>query len=398
MRVLIIHNQLWAHYKAIIFNELQKIISQTPADKLLVVQIASVEKSRANLGDSDLSIHQYPYLLLHEGMLEEVGLWTRISGVIKAIREFKPNIVNLTGYYDLASWAILFYCKIKGIKTVLSNESTAGDHTRSKVKEYIKSLIIKQFDGFLNFGTLSKKYLLSLGGKPEKMLVNRNCVDNLVLRNVYEKSIINRVSEQKRLGLPSKNFIFVGRLIDFKNLFHFLEAFGIAQKSSPQDWGVIILGDGDLKNDLQNFTLEKNIQKVSFLKGVSWRQVPEYLALSNVLVLPSYSEPWGLVVNEAMACGLPVLVSDKCGCAIDLVQNGDNGYTFSPDNLEELSNLLTKFMTMDDEGLSKMGRVSEKIIQDYSPENVGKEMYKGFVSLFDVRGSMFGKNGINVFS
>ncbi len=390
MRVLIVHNQLWAHYKAIIFNELQKIISQNPDDKLLVVQIASVEKSRLNFGDSDLSIHQYPYLLLHEGILEDVGLWARISGIIKAIQDFKPTVVNLTGYYDLASWAILFYCKIKGIKTVLSNESTAGDHSRNNIKEHIKSLIIKQFNGFFNFGTLSKNYLLNLGGKPKQMLVNRNCVDNLAIRSIYDKSIINRVTQQKRLGLSVKNFIFVGRLIDYKNLFHFLEAFGMAQKSSSQDWGVVILGDGELKNDLQSFVLEKNIPKISFHQGVSWQQVPEYLALSNVLVLPSYSEPWGLVVNEAMACGLPVLVSEKCGCAIDLVQHGENGFIFSPDNLEELTNLLSKFMNMNEESLSRMGNISEKIIQDYSPENVGREMYEGFKSLrpllrFDIR-------------
>lgn len=385
MRVLIVHNQLWAHYKAIIFNELQKIISQNPDDELLVVQIASVEKSRVNLGDSDLSIHQYPYRLLHEGTLEEVGLGKRILGIIKAIREFKPTVVNLTGYYDLASWAILFYCKINGIKTVLSNESTAGDHTRNSIKEFIKSLIIKQFDGFFNFGTLSKDYLLSLGGNPKQMLVNRNCVDNLAIRNIYEKSIINRISEQKKLGLCSKNFIFVGRLIDYKNLFHFLEAFESAQKSTNQDWGIIILGDGELKNDLQSFVIEKNIQKVSFQQGVSWQQVPEYLALSNVLVLPSYSEPWGLVVNEAMACGLPVLVSEKCGCAIDLVQNDGNGFTFSPKNLEEFTHLLEKFMRMDEMSLRKMGKISEQIIQEYSPINVGKEMYEGFKSLFDVR-------------
>ncbi len=385
MRVLIVHNQLWAHYKAIIFNELQKIISQNPDDKLLVVQIASIEKSRVNLGDSDLSIHQYPYLLLHEGTLEEVGLWEKISGIIKAIQDFKPSVVNLTGYYDLASWAVLFYCKINGIKTVLSNESTAGDHSRNKIKEFIKSLIIKQFDGFFNFGTLSKDYLLSLGGKPERMLVNRNCVDNLAIRNIYDKSIINRVIEQQRLGLSSKNFIFVGRLIDYKNLFHFLEAFGIAQNSSNHDWGVIILGDGELKNDLHNFVLEKNIQKISFQQGVSWKQVPEYLALSDILALPSYSEPWGLVVNEAMACGLPVLVSEKCGCAIDLVQYQKNGFTFPPENLEELTNLLTKFMDMNEIDLRKMGNISEQIIQDYSPENVGREMYEGFISLLDVR-------------
>lgn len=377
MKILIVHNQLWAHYKAIIFNELQKIISQNSTDSLLVVQIAAVEKSRVNLGDLDNSIHQYPYTLLHQGTLEEVSLSSRISGILKAIKEFKPAVVNLTGYYDIASWTILFYCKLKGIKTILSNESTANDHARNGLKESIKALIIKQFDGYFNFGTLSENYILSLGISAKKMLVKRNCVDNKALKQIYLKYLPERIQKQQKLEIAPKNFIFVGRLIDYKNLFQFLEAFKLAQTKSSTDWGVIILGDGELKEDLQQFVLRNKIQNISFQNGVSWQQVPEYLALSDVLVLPSYSEPWGLVVNEAMACGLPVIVSDKCGCAIDLVKNGANGFTFSPDNQEQLSNLLLKFMNNEVDS-EQMGHVSQRIIQEYSPENVAFEMYKGF--------------------
>lgn len=377
MKILIVHNQLWAHYKAIIFNELQKIISQNESDSILVVQIAAVEKSRVNLGDLDNSIHQYPYKLLHEGTLEEVSLLSRISGILKAIKEFKPAVVNLTGYYDIASWTILFYCKFKGIKTILSNESTANDHARNGLKEFIKALIIKQFDGYFNFGTLSENYILSLGVKPNKMLVKRNCVDNKALKQLYLNYLPERIQQQHMRNLSSNNFIFVGRLIDYKNLFHFLEAFNLAQTKSSYDWGVIILGDGELKEDLQQFVSENKIQNVNFQPGVSWQQVPEYLALSDVLVLPSYSEPWGLVVNEAMACGLPVIVSDKCGCVIDLVKNGENGFTFSPNNHEQLSNLLLKFMN-NEVNSEQMGLVSQRIIQEYSPENVAFEMYKGF--------------------
>lgn len=377
MKILIVHNQLWAHYKAIIFNELQKIISQSKTDSLLVVQIATVEKSRINLGDLDNSIHQYPYKLLHEGTLEEVSLFDRIFGVLREIKKFKPDVVNLTGYYDIATWAILFFCKLKGIKTILSNESTASDHTRNDLKETIKALIIKQFDGYFNFGTLSEKYILSLGISAEKMLVKRNCVDNKSLKQIYLAHLPKRIQTQQMRNISPKNFIFVGRLIDYKNLFHFLETFGLAQTKSSEEWGVIILGDGELKADLQQFVFKNNIQNISFQAGVSWQKVPEYLALSNVLVLPSYSEPWGLVVNEAMACGLPVIVSDKCGCAIDLVKNGENGFTFSPNNKEQLSTYLLKFMNNEVDS-QQMGIVSQQIIQDYSPENVAFEMYQGF--------------------
>jgi glycosyltransferase involved in cell wall biosynthesis len=380
MKILIVHNQLWAHYKAIIFNELQKIININQNDLLLVIQIASIEKSRVDLGDLDTSIHQYQYQLLHDGVLEDVGIWQRISGVIKAIQSFKPDIVNLTGYYDLASWVVLFYCRIKGIKTILSNESTANDHNRNILKELFKSFLIKQFDGYFNFGTLSKNYLLALGAEPQKMLVNRNCVDNKVLKEIYQKYIPERVDRQKALNLTSKNFIFVGRLIDYKNLFLFIEAFGAAKMKSKNNWGVIILGDGEQKEELIRFVNDKNIQNVSFQKGVSWQRVPEYLALSDVLVLPSYSEPWGLVVNEAMACGMPIIVSEKCGCAIDLVKNNQNGFTFSPDNIKQLTDILLKFMHQEVD-LEQMGKVSKEIIREYSPENVAKEMFEGYKKL-----------------
>ena len=94
MKILIVHNQLWAHYKAIIFNELQELIILNKEDSLLVVQIASIEKSRVNLGNLDCSIHQYPYKLLHEGILEDVGLWQRISNPLQRKQQNISPAIN----------------------------------------------------------------------------------------------------------------------------------------------------------------------------------------------------------------------------------------------------------------------------------------------------------------
>lgn len=379
MKVLIIHNQLWAHYKSIIFDELQAIAHQDSNFELLVVQIAIIEKSRTALGKFDTSKIGYPYLLIHDGVLEEVPLPKKVIGILKAIASFKPDVVNLTGYYDIASWIVLLYCKIKGIKTILSNESTASDHRRKGIKEWIKSVIVRQFDGFFNFGTQSAQYMLQLGATPEQLLVSKNCVDNTTLKDAYQSSLPLREVIQKQLGLAEHNFIFVGRLIAFKNLNRFIQAFQIAQQqvANSNQWGIIILGDGEEKEGLLQYTQEVSCRNVNFLPGVVWNRVPEYLALSDVLVLPSYSEPWGLVVNEAMACGLPVLVSNQCGCAIDLVQDGKNGFTFDPYDLTALSNLLVKFMTGTIDNKA-MGKVSEEIIQEYAPSQVAIDMYRGF--------------------
>jgi glycosyltransferase involved in cell wall biosynthesis len=274
----------------------------------------------------------------------------------------------------------LVYCKLIGIKTVLSNESTAGDHARSFLKESFKRLIINRFDGFFNFGKLSKAYMMTLGGKESQMLVNRNCVDNELLAEIYSNAFPQRQQRQRELHLPIHNFIFVGRLIEFKNLYRLLEAFKIAQKKSISDWGLVILGEGEQKLLLQNYVKDNELKNVCFLEGVNWQQVPVYLSLSDVLVLPSYSEPWGLVVNEAMACGLPVLVSEKCGSAYDLVKSGINGFTFSPLDVAEMSEVLLKFMN-NEVDISQMGVASKELIQEYSPKNVAKEMFEGYQQL-----------------
>jgi glycosyltransferase involved in cell wall biosynthesis len=172
--------------------------------------------------------------------------------------------------------------------------------------------------------------MLDLGAKPEQLLVNKNCVDNKSIRTIYDEAKINREEKQVQLGLAKKNFIFVGRLIPFKNLPLLLEAFNEALGKSKSDWGLILLGEGEQKAELEKIITDNNFQGITFLPSVGWREVPKYLALSDVLVLPSYSEPWGLVVNEAMACGMPVIVSEKCGCAPDLVQNGKNGISINP--------------------------------------------------------------------
>lgn len=370
MKVLIVHNQLWAHYKAIIFNELQQLIDKEKNTELLVVQLAMVEKSRTSLGQVDLAAHRYNYELVHEGTLEELTLKQRLAGMMDAIRTFKPDVVNLTGYYDVASWMVLFYCKLVGIKTVLSNESTLGDHQRKGLKEQFKAFIIRQFDGYFNFGTRSAEYLLTLGAKPAQLLVNRNCVDNKRLKEVFD--------EEKAVMKPAerRNFIFVGRLIPFKNLPNFMDALEMANQAVTQPWGFMILGEGEQ----QALLLEKSSSlsyPVTFHKGVAWDDVPRYLAHADVLVLPSSSEPWGLVVNEAMACGMPVAVSKKCGCAIDLVKEGENGFTFDPQDVYEIKDILVKIMDANTD-LHRLGRQSSVIIKEYSPENVAKEMLEGF--------------------
>ena len=148
-----------------------------------------------------------------------------------------------------------------------------------------------------------------------------------------------------------------------------------------QDWGLILVGDGPQRQELTALCAELDANDVYFAGGKSWREVPEFYALADVFVLPSKSEPWGLVVNEAMVCGLPVLVSNHCGSAYDLVQEGRNGFTFDPFNEQELLEKLSYFVT-NSKQLATMGTRSREIITKFSPRNAALQMFKGISMIF----------------
>jgi len=103
-----------------------------------------------------------------------------------------------------------------------------------------------------------------------------------------------------------------------------------------------------------------------------YEELPAYYALANAFVHPSKSEQWGLVVNEALASGLPVLVSERCGCSPDLVQDGVNGFTFNPDDETQLTSRLLAMATLPTEERERMGAAGREIVKQFGPEKFGE--------------------------
>ena len=386
MRILIVHNLLWAHYKSSVFQALQRLVNQQPDTSVLVLQIARNERSRATLEtstDPATPTYQYNYKLLFDQFIEEVGLLQRTRALLREARAFRPDVLNLTGYYDPAQLVLLLWAKATGVRVVMQNESTAADQARGGWKEHLKRWIISRCDGFFCFGNQAADYLIQLGVPPARILLRKNAVDNNALWQAYERAFPHRIQQQQRLKLPPNNFVFVGRLIAAKNLPLLLTCFAEAtnQSANGADWGLILLGEGTEKDALLNQISTLNLTgRVNLLPGRPWYRVPEVLALSNVLVLPSRSEPWGLVVNEAMACGLPVIVSDRCGCAADLVRDGQNGFVIDPAQPPQLTHRLVQFMNGTADA-RQLGLAAQATIAPYSPEAVAREMLDGFINI-----------------
>ncbi len=350
---------------------------------LHVIQIARNERSRAGLeADSspDAPQYQYDYELLFDRFIEDVSLPERARALLNRMRAFRPDVLYLTGYYDPAQVLLLLYAKLTGVRVVMQNESTAADNPPGGWRDAMKRLILRQCDGFFCFGTMAAEYLLGLGVPARKILMRKNAVDNQALLAAYQRALPHRTAEQHRLGLKPKNLIFVGRLIEVKNLMALLDAVAEARRGDGgADWGLLLLGDGPLAEPLRQRADELGLTDVvTVLPGRAWYRVPTVLALADALVLPSRSEPWGLVVNEAMVCGLPVVVSARCGCVADLVQNERNGLIFDPEQPDQLTHCLTRIMTMTHTDRADMGRAGQEIIAPFSPETVAREMLAGF--------------------
>lgn len=375
MKILIIHPYFKTHYKAAIFSSLSSLIDLDNGYELKVFQVFLSESTRQNMETVDYDIHQYPYQILFERESKSVSFWERLSTIYKSIKAEKPSIINITGYYDMAVVLPVLWFRMKGIPVIMSIDSTLNEHKGNPFTLFVKKWILKKMDGFFSYGTKSTALITELSGSSTKVLLENNAVDNERLNSVYKKYKGTQEYLSKSQRFPSNNFIFVGRLVSEKNLKELIRTFAKVEK---ENWGLILVGTGPLRNELMAEAL--NLKNVFFEEPLPWYEVPKILAHANVLVLPSISEPWGLVVNEAMACGLPVIVSEACGSAHDLVIAGINGFTFDPLLSEDLQSKLS-WCIENSEKLPKMGNESQKLIVTYTPSFVAKKMFDGFKAL-----------------
>jgi glycosyltransferase involved in cell wall biosynthesis len=159
-------------------------------------------------------------------------------------------------------------------------------------------------------------------------------------------------------------------LVAKKNLLRLLDAYArYRQRAGADAWGLVILGDGELRVEIEGRIAWADLAGAVILPGFrQYDELPAFYGLAGAFVHASTTEQWGLVVNEAMAAGLPVIVSDRCGCAPDLVRDGVNGFTFDPSDVEGLTGLMYWVAAMTDEYRQAMGRAGQAIIAEWGPE------------------------------
>lgn len=187
-------------------------------------------------------------------------------------------------------------------------------------------------------------------------------VDNEQMSRAATNARQNSAASRAALGLPERCFLFVGLLAPHKNVTGLLAAYSLyRQMVKRKVWGLVVVGDGPQTGELRELQCALNLRGVLWAGPRTSAELAAYYGLATVFVLPSTRDTWGLVVNEAMACGLPVLVSARCGCSPELVEPGRNGFVFSPASTGDLAGLFAR-MSSGSVDLDAMGAHSQEIV------------------------------------
>ena len=335
------------------------------------IQLAGFERLYgwvAEVKDLDAAIHT-----LCSGAWEDQTQMSVSFRLWHKLNELRPQTLLVPGYATGPALCAALWGRLHGSHTLLMSESNTDDHRRSWWVELAKRCLVKAlFDGAVVGGKRAQEYMAFLGLRGGAVATGYDAVDN--------DFFSDRVEQARKLGRPAAladpYFLYAGRMAPEKNLETLIEAFAEYRKAGGR-WSLVLVGDGPLRVKLREAAARLGcIEKVQFEGHKSAAELALYYAHAGCFVLPSTREPWGLVVNEAMAAGLPVIVSSRCGSADDLVEDGANGFLVNPFDTAAMTGLLTRVSALPTSALAAMGKRSREIVSGYSPEKFASEVWR----------------------
>jgi len=301
-------------------------------------------------------------------------------GMRSALSRTAPDVVLCGGYNYMASWAAAYWARSHRVPLLLWSESTAFDlRRRYRAVELVKTHFLSLCTAFVVPGISSLNYLKELGIEEQRISTAPNAVDNLLFSKLAESARQHQAQVQARRHLPDRYFLYVGRLVKEKGVFDLVDAYAQLKPEMRSKLGLVFVGDGPDRQELMT-RASKISGTIQFLGFAHREELPEIYALAEALIFPTHSDPWGLVVNEAMACSLPVVVTTVAGCTLDLVQNGWNGFVVPPSNASQLA-IAMENLASDSALRVQMGRRSRERIESYSPAAWANGVVKAVQSL-----------------
>ena len=309
------------------------------------------------------------------------GLWRAINpGVVSHLWRGNFDAVLVHGYALATNWLGFAAARLRRTPILLHGETFERDPGQSGPRRWAKraalGALFRQVAAFLPIGSKSVEFYESFGVSRERMFLTPYSVDNDFFIAEAERLTGRRDALKAELGIARDVpvCLYLSKLIPRKRPMDCLQAFEPLQDRAA----LVFVGDGERRPALEGYVRDRGIRNVHFMGFRNQSELSRFYALADVFLLPSAFETWGLVVNEAMCFGLPVVVADGAACSFDLVRDGENGYVVPTGDVATLAGRL-ETLVGDSELRRRMGRRSSEMIATWGH----RECVDGIVGALD---------------
>ena len=381
MRVALVTNVL-ASYRVPCFAELASRLPDTFRIFLMSESLAEREAVLARGAGSDLPIEvlakrrTFGRRDFDDVHLNDVG----------SVLAFDPDVVILGGWAEptlLWLWARLLFKP--RVRTLVWTESTRVDLERNAVREWIKRRILQGVDGALVPGTEAKRYCETLGLASRKIHVAPNATDRAFFRGWADRLLPERQALRSEFGFDAFTLLFVGRLTEaFKNVSILPEIVGRLEARGHRIT-LVVVGEGPDRDRVEEGIARHECRDVRLVGALEHEELARFYAAADVLVVPSRSDPWGFVLNEAMEFGLPIMATDAVGAGADLIVDGGNGRRIPVGDAEGFAEGI-EWLLVDEARLAEQREASRRRIEAQSPEAWATGVLAAVASVLDVNG------------
>jgi glycosyltransferase involved in cell wall biosynthesis len=376
-RRLVLITEIIAPYRIPVFNAL----AARPEVDLHVIFLSETDPSLRQWHVHTNEI-RFSYEVL-PSLRKRIGKYNVLlnRSVTRALDRARPEVVVCGGYNYVASWQAARWAKRHAIPFLLWTESTGADQRRQHfLVEKLKRSFFSLCTAFVVPGTSSRQYLHKFNIPDSTIFTAPNAMDLGLFAETANAARVNSGAARRDCSLPERYFLNVGRLVALKGVLELLDAYSQLDPTIRIDVGLVFAGDGLLKDELARRASKINPGTVRFTGFLQKDRLPEIYALADAFVFPTLSDPWGFVVNEAMACGLPVIATDVAGCVADLVQHGETGLVVAAHDVAGLSSAMAKLAT-DAPRRARMGEHGAGRIQHFSPAAWAEGMAKAVTNI-----------------
>ena len=362
IRRVVILTEIVSPYRIPVFNAL----AETPGIDLHVIFLAETDSTlwQWKVYKEDI---RFSFEILPHWRRRIRGYNVLLNrGVRAALAKAKPEVVVCGGYSYLAMWEAQKWARKRSIPVLLWSESNVRDHRRGTFAvEALKKAFLRRCGGFVVPGKSAAEYLRTFGIPERVIFTAPNAVDNDFFSRASCAARQQESELRAKWNLPGKYFLFVGRMIPEKGAVLLLEAYAQLDADLRRSFGLVLVGEGSARAQCMADAAKIEPGKIVFPGFLHREELAVHYALATCFAFPTFSDPWGLVLNEAMACGLPIIASDIAGATLDLVRDGWNGRVVPARDLDGLVSAMRQ-LALDTEGTHRMAQHSSEYIANYS--------------------------------